>query len=114
MTKQEILTKAVTGLRDQKWVRSLRFYGGSCSYDDGAGRRCGWGHVDPSLGAGEVRNVHELHRDGVGVAATLNLEELDFAKRVQLCHDRNHIPSEMEDGFRILAQSNNLTFPEAP
>lgn len=112
MTRQEILTKAVLGLRAQKWERSLRL-DGACCYDDGNGKRCAWGHVDTTLVSYDGRNVMELHQDWVGLAATLSDEQLEFADRVQRCHDCNYIPSEMEEGFRILARNNDLTFPEA-
>lgn len=111
MTNQEIFDKAVLGLRSQEFQCCER--NGVCIYDDGQGRRCAWGHVDESLTHLSRGTVCELHAAGVGVAATLTTEQVDFGMALQIAHDRSQNPTEMEERLRALATQYNLTFPEA-
>lgn len=113
MNRQEMFTRAVLGLRSQGWARCMDKRGG-CSYDDGDGKRCAWGHVDPSLSGADFRNVSDLFHLKVGVASTINSAlDLAFAAQLQTTHDVNPIPSNMESEFRCIAQINNLIFPES-
>lgn len=112
MNRQEMFTRAVVGLKSQGWVRSVA--AGRCSYDNGAGRRCAWGHVDPSLSGSDLRDILSLFQDKVGVAGTLLTEDLHFACHLQSAHDLSREPQVMAMQFQALANHYNLTFPETP
>lgn len=110
-TRQEMLDKAVTGLRKQGFQRSVKFAGSDvCVYDDGLGNKCAWGHVDPVLTRKDTGGVLTLTR---GLAPTLPLEDLKFARALQKAHDDGFEPDLMLENLRLLATEYNLTFPEA-
>lgn len=120
MTKQEMLIKAVLGLRSQGFQRSITVRpdedgipSAHCVYQNPDGLRCAWGHVDLSL-KDEECGVFTLYTLGVGIAATLSPEERHFASRLQKAHDTGVTPERMEFELRELASKNNLTFPETP
>lgn len=112
MTRQEMFTRAVHGLKSQGWVRSVA--AGRCSYDNGNGKRCAWGHVDPSLSGSDLRDILSLHQDKVGVAGALLAEDLTFVCHLQSAHDLSREPQVMAMEFQALATQYNLTFPETP
>lgn len=118
MTNQEMLDKAVRGLRSQSWQRCVDQSEG-CVYDDGNGRHCAWGWVDPASWKYNVKDdgdgvqVQELREMGVGVAACITAEQLEFAKELQSRHDNSSTPERMMDAFRQLAHAYGLVFPEA-
>lgn len=113
MTRQEMLDRAVRGLRSQGWRPAMA--AGACRYLTPDGLRCAWGHVDPEGTAGS--GTTPVRRLSVGVAATLESADLVFAERLQLCHDwpaLNRTAWSMEELFRKLAAEYNLIYPEEP
>lgn len=113
MTKQEMLNRAVFGLRSQGFRRCMQ--NGEPAYADTSGCRCAWGWVDTSIQPGSVFNAYfvaGLAADGVGVAATLDLQGLAFARQLQQCHDEAPTPSTMERRLRQLALREDLAWPE--
>ncbi len=119
MTKQEILDKAVRGLRSQNWQPA--YENGSCMYQTYSGLRCAWGHVGTTLTwenckASNTRLFSDICDDG------------DFANDLQLAHDYsadahldptrrraekyNYQYQDMENNFRKFAAFHGLTFPE--
>jgi hypothetical protein len=122
ITRQEMLDRAVRGLRGQGWrqamVETEIGYKG-CKYMTPDGRRCAWGHVDPE-GTGRLGSegitVRGLWEKRVGVAATLDPDGLSFATDLQQVHDNHGIelaPEELEAAFREFAALHKLSFPEA-
>ena len=78
MTKQEILDKAVRGLRAQNWQPAYK--DGSCMYQTYSGLRCAWGHVDTTLTWESCKaSKTNLFMDICGDA--------DFANELQAAHD---------------------------
>lgn len=138
MTEQEMFTKAVVGLRAQGWARAVVHQPTgevSCVYHDKAtGRRCAWGHVDPegtqdlstdfngpdlvqlvfskSVPIGYT-NVTRLHAEKRGVAGTLTMSEVQFARNLQSCHD-GAVDGQLEERFREFGKTYALTWPEEP
>lgn len=107
MTNQEMFDKAWNGLKSQGFERCLGLTG-CCMYNDGNGKHCAWGWVDESL-TNENCCIEDLARYGVGLAATLNEDQLKFATRLQRAHDRD---GSMEQSLRDLAKRYNLIVPE--
>lgn len=111
-TKQEMFNAAYLGLEAQGFIRA---YGerrdglGGCLYLDNHGRRCAWGHVDKSL-TNEIGGVETIK---IGIAKRLNEEDLEFAKHLQWVHDTSYSPNSMVSKLRDLANTWNLTIPEA-
>ncbi len=109
MTRQEMFNKAVRGLRSQGFRRCTDDLG-RCLYSDNNGRHCAWGWVDEASwdAVGTVRMLP------AGIAATLNDDDLDWAVRLQSCHDKHDSPAGMEEVLRKFADDFNLTWPEGP
>lgn len=113
MTKQEMFDAAVRGLSSQAWQTSyVEGYG--CAYLGDNGRRCAWGWVDPSL-TDEEGGVARLRAMRIGIAATLNEDQLEFASLLQLCHDEQHMvpdaQQQMLDSFIAIGQNHDLIWP---
>lgn len=121
MTRQEMFTRAVVGLRNQGF-RQARMPDPEptgfeedetvCAYLAANGDRCAWGHVDPIEDlVGVNGSVLKLHNDGIGIAADLDDDGLLFANRLQLAHDRGYTPTEMEEKLRKVGVDYNLEWP---
>ena len=110
LTKQEMFNRAVRGLRSQGFTRCM-VAGMGCSYGDGEGHHCAWGWVDTSL-ANEIGSVYALRDRGIGVAAQLSTDDVEFAAALQTAHDCGLTPVRMEGSLRALAERHNLTWPE--
>lgn len=109
MTKQEMLDKAVKGLRSQNWEKCVDLYG-NCAYADGRGHHCAWGWVDEdSWGKSSSTNVQGLD---TRLATEVRSDELlsIFTMRLQRAHDASL--GDMESNFRALAAKYKLTWPE--
>lgn len=117
-SRQEMFNRAVIGIRSQGWERCMD--DGQCVYANDKGQHCAWGWVDQSLS--DVRgSVGTLRSMGVGLAALLSLEDVDWANRLQDVHDRA-APSlaafqrsgllSMEGRFREFGKENGLIWPE--
>ena len=116
MTKQEMFDKAVRGLAKQCWKRAARVtdIGNSiCVYQDKDGNRCAWGWIDLSL-TDDEGGVATLKNRGIGIAATLNDDELEFASLLQLAHDETTNCDGgqiMLDSFIAIGQNHGLIWP---
>lgn len=111
LTKQDMFDRAVRGLRAQGWRRSFNPEVSRCSYKAPDGKRCAWGHVDPSLD--DVSGtVYDLRKLQIGLAAGLDDPALRFATLLQQCHDGAICPEYMEERFRQVAKEHALTWPE--
>jgi hypothetical protein len=107
MTNQEMFDKAWNGLKSQGFERCLGLTV-CCMYNDGNGKHCAWGWVDESL-SDEQCYVTDLAMEGIGLAATLDEDQLNFAAQLQRAHDR---VGSMEQSLRDLAKRYNLIVPE--
>lgn len=112
-----MFNKAVEGLASQGWQKSVEggivSLGATCVYNGPNGIHCAWGWVDPNIPREyESAAVEELHDTGVGLAARLDDEGLDFAVKLQKCHDDSFSPSGMRTRLRDLADEYNLVIPD--
>lgn len=112
MNRQEILNRAVHGLRGQGWEQCNNVRGSCVFYDPETGRRCAWGHVDPEGTQDHVFGIASLLHKKIGVVALLNPDDVVFAIRIQGAHDLSEGPQDMERRCRELAAEHGLTFPE--
>jgi hypothetical protein len=113
MNRQEMFTRAVTGLRSQGFQRCQ--INGESVYGDGCGKFCAWGWVDPVTASKPEYSkyfVNGLMADRVGVAATLDLVGITFARALQWCHDDSATPGTMERRLRQLGERERLVWPE--
>lgn len=108
MTKQEMFNKAYIGLASQGWKRCLER--GSCSYGNDLGHRCAWGWVDTTLSGDIMGPVRDLRDDGIGLAASLSDDQLEFAGDLQACHDEAS-DGTLKDAFRRFARRHRLAVP---
>lgn len=108
MTNQEMFDKAVAGLASQGFAQCATG-DGTCVYDDGTGRRCAWGWVDPAT-KGHDGIVRDLHLKGIGIAASLSEEQLTFASDLQGAHDGIGTRG-MIRRLRNLAETYSLIIP---
>ena len=116
LTKQEILDRAVDGLRNQNWEPA--YSGGNCQYLTTSGHRCAWGHVDTSL------TVESCAASYTPLFDTI-CDDTEFADSLQAAHDSAADPQvraaarynfkygEMENNFRKFAAYHGLVFKEA-
>ncbi len=114
ITKQEMFNRAVRGLRSQGFQRCGVNHptGFESLYADGE-KRCAWGHVDPSLTrANSTFYVESLAADKIGIAPSLDVDSLEFAKQLQWCHDDSQLPGLMERRLRRLGEREKLSWPE--
>lgn len=109
MTKQEMFNRAFLGLKGQGFAQSK--YGAFCVYQSPDGKRCAWGHVDPSLTKEHRTGVRGLFEDQIGVAATIDVKDLIFVERLQDAHDRATSPNHMDDNLMMLANQYDLEIP---
>ena len=115
LSPQEMLDRAVRGLRAQGFKRSMRnqFEGdNACAYGSADGCRCAWGHVDPSVAPNAGGGVYSLAISGYGVARHLDDDGLEFARRLQQAHDSGYTPDVMEKNLRKHAEHYGLIYPE--
>lgn len=105
--------KAYIGLASQDFEQCYNDEADSCLYSDNNGHHCAWGWVDLSLG-NEIINttVKDLNEIGIGIAATLDEEQLLFATKLQIVHDNYSCPFVMRCYFNRLAREYNLTIPK--
>jgi hypothetical protein len=107
--------RAWRGLKSQGWAKSQTIVGGiatACVYLTKDGRRCAWGWVDPegtsALPVDDL-SVASLRDRGIGLAATLSLADVGFARRLQNAHDA--FGGSVEDRMRLFATEHKLTIP---
>jgi hypothetical protein len=113
ITNQEMFDRAVRGLRSQGFERCLSA-DGEPVYNDGCGKRCAWGWVDDSIPPNKHNSffVEGLAADQVGLACTLDIDQLAFARSLQWCHDDSSNPTTMQRRLRQLCYRERLTWPE--
>jgi hypothetical protein len=112
MTQQEMFDLSVRGLASQGWQASYVVNYG-CTYHGEGGRRCAWGWIDLSL-TDDEGGVATLKNRGIGIAATLNDDELEFASLLQLAHDETTNCDGgqiMLDSFIAIGQNHGLIWP---
>ncbi len=100
LSKQEMFTRAVTGLRSQGFNRCQ--VNGDSVYGDDQGRHCAWGWIDPIASSKPEYSryfVSGLMTDGV-------------ATQLQWCHDDSRSPSTMERRLRQLGEREGLSWPQ--
>lgn len=115
LSRQEMLDRAVKGLRSQGWERCIA-PSGACHYflND---KRCAWGWVDPEGtyrgGNVPVGDLYTIRREGIGLAADLPAADVDFAYELQRCHDDrgNITPDMVEARFHSFTLHNGLKWP---
>lgn len=112
-SRQEMFDRAFLGLSGQGFVKAVESVGGRepCVYVDPEGRRCAWGHVDPSLGPRDVGTVYNLSEEGRGIAGRMTAGDLDFARALQRCHDGSGGPDDMRERLLKFAADNGLAVP---
>ena len=111
ISRQEMFNRAFIGLASQGFTRCMS--GGDCVYLADDGRRCAWGWVDASLGAGDNGDVGNLRDQGIGIAAKLDDDDLLFAMELQATHDESTNTALQED-LRLFAARKHLTVPVLP
>lgn len=121
ITKQEMFNRAYVGLKSQGFTRcgyratdDSGNDGFMCTYSDEFGKHCAWGWVDTSLNSSQAGAVYSLREDGIGLAADLRGDLLDFAQRLQLAHDESATPERMISRLNSLAQEFCLEIPNTP
>jgi hypothetical protein len=123
LTYQEMLDRAVRGLRSQGFQKSSD--GARCVYATADGRHCAWGWVDPSTwdlppvtpttpddALTSSCALMELARRSFGLAGYLDAAKVKFASELQAAHDGASDPGAMEHHLRVLAIRRGLAFPE--
>jgi hypothetical protein len=110
MTNQVMFDRAVRGLASQRWQLCMT-RGGSCVYSH-EGMHCAWGWVDPEGTAKACGVVRNLWATEVGLAATLDGDQLLFATDLQIAHDNSSGGEDMRFRFSQLADKYSLTWPE--
>lgn len=111
LTKQEMFDRAYRGLASQGWKRA--FNTGGCRYATGDGRRCAWGWVDLDLGERDYGDVDRLHRHQIGLASSLDHDDVVFANQLQTAHDGS-TDAGLQDSMHDLARRYHLTIPSLP
>lgn len=111
MTIQEMFDKAYIGLASQGFEQCYDELEDACVYSDGKGNHCAWGWVDPSIGETQSGNVEELNRHQIGIAGTLNEEQLNFAGDLQGAHDIADDSQDMKKLLNDVAKRYNLSIP---
>lgn len=124
MTRQEMFNRAVRGLASQGWRQSgykVYPYDGArhrvtkCAYTANYNDsicHCAWGWVDPDIPfSHNYVALGVLHCEGIGVAGSLSLEDLEWASRLQACHDSQVCPENMRASFQEFALQCGLTWP---
>jgi hypothetical protein len=123
-TWQEMFDRAWTGLDAQGWEPSTNGKLDTemvCVYLSPDGKRCAYGHVDPEGTGGlepdSLLTVDVLRERSIGIAAMLNREDVEFAVRLQGCHDEAAIGvqgrEDMKQNMLKLAREFGLTVPGA-
>lgn len=110
-SRQEMFNRAWNGLKAQNWEKAVD-HNGNCVYEAPDGKRCAWGHVDPE--ARGVGSVYGLRYDYAGLAVRLSSEDLAFADKLQVAHDRADVDGNgtVERRMRNVALLYGLTIPE--
>jgi hypothetical protein len=115
-SRQEMFDRAVHGLASQGWVPCTNGSGNCLYFDPPSGRRCAWGWVDTGLDGTIDTTVRDLSRHGVGVAAVLVEEDLEFAVALQGIHDGLRWNTagahrRLRYDMRLFGESHGLTWP---
>ena len=130
--KQHCLNLAVTGLRNQGWEKCQTLdhptEGGDvelrCSWsNEKPGVHCAVGHLldhnkvkaRPSpvvIGSQSVSRAGDLELFFPEIQEVFDMHLGAFLLQMQVLHDQAASPSEMERGFKLLATSTELTWPE--
>lgn len=106
-TRQEMFDRAARGLRKQGFLRSMS--GTACAYDDGAGKRCAWGHVDKILTSEDgTAGIYRLRQRGYSLASRLLVGDVGFAADLQDVHDFAITPKDMVRSLRAFARQYSL------
>lgn len=116
-SRQEMFNRAVRGLASQGFERC---YGeGICQYQSGA-KRCAWGWVDTTLGPSVRGTVNDLRSDGMGLAALIPYDDVQFARELQQAHDMANrgpcgeleVAATMKRGLQAMMPRFGVTWPE--
>ena len=127
LDKQEMLNRAVRGLRSQNWEQCRQSGDKRCCYDASTPtqeRHCGYGWIDTKQ-PNVMETAHGLLRERhsetwIGpVARELRLlpedklvDMANFLSGIQTAHDDAVSMGEMEDNYREFAKRHSLTWPE--
>lgn len=109
---QELFSKAVIGLKTQGFTRCANS-AGEPLYADDEGRHCPAGWIDTAIPA----RTSTWFADDPEFAATskvlsrLTLDELEFVRQMQWCHDESTAPVQMERRIRRLGERLGLDWP---
>lgn len=112
MSMQDIFDKAYLGLAKQGFRQSLDSV--SCRYNGPNGTHCAIGHLGHIPPAYEGDSVRQLIDAGLIEGWEYDAELRRFLVRLQSCHDRSHIPANMQVALEALAHDYSLTIPEIP
>jgi hypothetical protein len=111
ITKQEMFTRAITGLKSQDFERCANEYGEPL-YADGKGRHCAFGWIDTEITSDQSTwYIDDLAGDYKGLASRMTMEQLEFARQLQWCHDESTTPASMERRLRRLGEREDLVWP---
>ena len=118
LTRQEMFNLAFNGIRNQNFEPA--YDNGRCKYLTGDGKRCAFGHIQPTL-SDETQGVYGVYDPNL-----ISRIDLDFAEDLQTVHDYSAgspalntaakkyslTPYTMEYNLRQFAKYHNLTVPE--
>lgn len=112
LTKQEMFNRAVVGLRSQGFERCVNAYSEPL-YCDSSGKHCAVGWIDTDLRADQSTwFVDDLAIETKGVLSHMTIDELEFARQLQWCHDEATTPAIMERRLKRLGERLKLTWPQ--
>lgn len=119
LSRQEIFTKAYLGLKSQGFQRSVKRNSNRCLYRANENMKCaiGWCISDENYDQ-EFDIKSEMDSSSIDTnpdileAACIDSINLQFATELQIVHDVNRTPYEMEIGLERFADEYGLEIPE--
>lgn len=108
-TRQEIFNMAYLGLAMQGWKQSLK--GEGCVYRSVDGLKCAIGHCIADEDYNKNFEVTLGLSDAILFASKIDHKDLDFASKLQHCHDWSFSPENMKERMEFFAEQYKLTIP---
>lgn len=111
-SRQEMFNRAYLGLKSQGFNQCM--IDGTCVYNGPNGQHCAWGWVDTVPDRHNGVSVGTLAFRGIGLAARLSLDDLNWADKLQACHDQAFDARAVKVRLETFAAKCDLTIPEGP